>query len=158
MLRKLYRPYFYNLRIGKVFVLLGVILMLTACFPGVYKLDIPQGNILEKEKIDQIKPGMTKRQVRYVLGTPLMVDSFNQDRWDYYYSHRYYLPGNSEAIERKARLVLLFEKGQLVTIDKIMPEDFFPSATPGSAAVPASTTPPPLLPEPDLPPELPEPE
>ncbi|MCV6614017.1 MAG: outer membrane protein assembly factor BamE [Cellvibrionaceae bacterium] len=55
-------------------------------FPGVYSLDIQQGNIVTQEMVDQLKPGMTKRQVRFVLGTPLVADTFNPDRWDYYYS------------------------------------------------------------------------
>lgn len=125
-------------------------LLLSACIPGVYKLDIPQGNVLEREKIDQVKTGMTKRQVRYVLGTPLLIDSFNQDRWDYYYSHRYYLPGNNEPIMRQAHLTLWFEKGQLVKIDKKLPDDFFPPAETGSAVTPASAVTPPELPEADL--------
>lgn len=139
----------------RVFVVLCAILVLPACFPGVYKLDIPQGNILEKEKMEQVKTGMTKRQVRYLLGTPLIMDSFNQDRWDYYYSHQYYLPGNSEPVLRKARLVLSFEKGQLVTMDKQMPENFFPPAVQGSATTAIPDLRPPDVPEPDLPPELP---
>jgi len=147
---------FHNLQIGKVFLLLSLVLMLGACFPGVYKLDIPQGNILEKEKMDQIKLGMTKRQVRYVLGTPLLIDSFNQDRWDYYYSHQYYLPGKSEAVVRKAHLVLSFEKGQLVKVDKMMPEDFFPPIATESAVTPAVTMPSPLVPEPRMPEDLPQ--
>lgn len=143
-------------RLVVVFVV-GSSLLLSACFPGVYKLDIPQGNILEKEKIDQVKTGMTKRQVRYVLGTPLLMDSFNQDRWDYYYSHRYYLPGSSEPIVRQAQLTLFFEKSQLVKIDKKMPEDFFPPAAAGSAVTPTSAVTAPELPEPELPePEMPQ--
>ncbi len=55
-------------------------------FPGVYSLDIQQGNIITQDMVDQLKPGMTKRQVRFVLGTPLVADTFNPDRWDYYYS------------------------------------------------------------------------
>jgi outer membrane protein assembly factor BamE len=126
-------------------------LLLSACFPGVYKLDIPQGNVLEKEKIDQVKTGMTKRQVRYVLGTPLLIDSFNQDRWDYYYSHRYYLPGNSEPILRQAQLTLFFEKGQLVKMDKKMPDDFFPPAATAAEVTPSTAVTAPEVPEPDLP-------
>jgi outer membrane protein assembly factor BamE len=154
--RKPYSSYFYNLQFGKVFLLSVAALMLTACFPGVYKLDIPQGNILEKDKMEQIKEGMSKRQVRYVLGTPLLMDTFNQDRWDYHYSHRYYLPGSREATVRQAHLILFFEKGQLVKIDKVMPEDFFPPEKSGSAVTPESTMPSPLVPEPDLPEELPQ--
>lgn len=55
-------------------------------FPGVYKIDVQQGNIVTQEMIDQLKPGMTKRQVRFIMGTPLVADTFDQDRWDYFYS------------------------------------------------------------------------
>lgn len=54
-------------------------------FPGVHKIPIEQGNILSSDQIEQLKPGMTKSQVEYVLGTPLIKDSFNTDRWDYQY-------------------------------------------------------------------------
>ena len=55
-------------------------------FPGVHKVDIQQGNIVDQEMIDKLREGMTKSQVRFVLGTPLVVDTFNQSRWDYFYS------------------------------------------------------------------------
>ena len=74
-------------------VLLCVIslsLLSTGCswvqFPGVHKVDVQQGNIVDQEMIDKLRLGMTKSQVRYVLGTPLVVDTFNQSRWDYFYS------------------------------------------------------------------------
>ncbi|WP_157484954.1 outer membrane protein assembly factor BamE [Gilvimarinus polysaccharolyticus] len=55
-------------------------------FPGVHKINIQQGHILTEEMISQLEPGLNKRQVRYILGTPLIDDIFNDDRWDYYYS------------------------------------------------------------------------
>ena len=55
-------------------------------FPSVYRTEIHQGNIVEQEMVDQLKLGMTKAQVRFVLGTPLIADTFDQDRWDYYHS------------------------------------------------------------------------
>ncbi|WP_020209138.1 outer membrane protein assembly factor BamE [Gilvimarinus chinensis] len=55
-------------------------------FPGVHKINIQQGHIITEEMIGQLEPGMNKRQVRYILGTPLIDDVFNDDRWDYYYS------------------------------------------------------------------------
>ena len=58
-------------------------------FPGVYRLKILQGNYLEQEMADQLEVGMTKRQVRYVMGTPLIQDTFNPDRWDYYFAVRH---------------------------------------------------------------------
>jgi len=70
--------------------LISLSLFSTGCswvkFPGVHKVDVQQGNIVDQEMIDKLRPGMTKSQVRFVLGTPLVVDTFNQSRWDYYYS------------------------------------------------------------------------
>lgn len=65
-------------------------LLLTACasgrIPGVYRIDIQQGNILTPDRVRQLSPGMEKRQVRFLLGTPLIVDAFDPDRWNYLYS------------------------------------------------------------------------
>ena len=55
-------------------------------FPGVYKIDIQQGNVLTQDMINQLRPGMTREQVSYVMGSPLLPDSYNNDRWDYIYS------------------------------------------------------------------------
>lgn len=70
--------------------LISLSLLSTGCswvkFPGVHKVDVQQGNIVDQEMIDKLRPGMTKSQVRFVLGTPLVVDTFNQSRWDYYYN------------------------------------------------------------------------
>ena len=57
-------------------------------FPGVYKIPIDQGNIVTQEMVDQLKPGMTESQVLYILGSPLLKDTFNEQRWDYLYSER----------------------------------------------------------------------
>jgi len=57
-------------------------------FPWVYKINVQQGHIITQEMVDQLKIGMTKRQVRYVLGTSLLPDTFNDDRWDYPYTIR----------------------------------------------------------------------
>jgi outer membrane protein assembly factor BamE len=68
--------------------LVFLLLTITACseFPLVYKIDIEQGNIIEQEAVDQLIPGLTKSQVRFILGTPINIDTFNQQRWDYIYS------------------------------------------------------------------------
>lgn len=67
-------------------------------YPNVHKLVIRQGNIIDQEMIDQLRPGLTRSQVRYILGTPLIADTFNQSRWDYYYSIK--VPGLKEMRER----------------------------------------------------------
>jgi outer membrane protein assembly factor BamE len=67
------------------------LLLLSACgvprIPGItpYKPDIQQGNYLSQDLISQVKPGMTREQVRFLLGTPLLTDIFHADRWDYVY-------------------------------------------------------------------------
>lgn len=102
------QPY---LRAGLALV---AIALLSACsiprlqFPGVYKIDIQQGNIITQEMIDQLRPGMTKRQVIFVMGTPLVRDPFHQDRWDYIYS---YQPGGG--IRGQERVTMYFEDDML---------------------------------------------
>lgn len=71
-------------------LLLSLLLMsMTACgfigFPGVYKINIEQGNIVTQEDVDKLEQGMTRRQVRFILGTPLIEDTFDRSRWDYHY-------------------------------------------------------------------------
>ena len=56
--------------------------------PFVYKMTVQQGNVITEEQVAQLQPGMTKRQVTYLLGTPLLTDFFNTDRWDYVYTIR----------------------------------------------------------------------
>lgn len=57
-------------------------------FPGVHKLDLQQGNIIDQEKLDQLAVGMSRAQVQFVMGTPLVADTFDLDRWDYVYEFR----------------------------------------------------------------------
>ena len=70
-------------------VLLLAALCLSACsfvgFPGVYKINVEQGNIVTPEMVGQLQPGMSRRQVRFILGSPLIEHSFDRDRWDYSY-------------------------------------------------------------------------
>ena len=80
-------------------------------FPGVYKISIPQGNIITQEMVDQLRPGITKRQVIFVMGTPLVRDPYHQDRWDYVYNFQ---PGGGE--RGQERLSVLFENDQLVSL------------------------------------------
>ncbi len=53
---------------------------------GVYRLDVQQGNLVTQEQVSKVKPGMSRLEVRNVLGTPLLQDAFNADRWDYVYN------------------------------------------------------------------------
>lgn len=55
-------------------------------FPGVYRATIQQGNVVTQEMVDRLRPGMTRRQVRFVLGEPVVANAFRADRWDYLYT------------------------------------------------------------------------
>ena len=79
--------------------------------PLMYRPDIQQGNVITQEMINMLKPGMTKRQVTYTLGTPGLVDSFHLNRWDYVYT----LKENAQEMEQK-NLTLFFENDRLVRI------------------------------------------
>jgi len=87
-------------------------------FPGVYKIDIQQGNVITQDMVDQLRPGMTKRQVQYVMGTPLIEDTFNQSRWDYVYSLQ---PGGES--RQQESISLFFENDLLSHFNG----DFIPS-------------------------------
>lgn len=63
-----------------------------------YKIDVQQGNVLTQEMVSQLKPGLTKDQVRFILGTPVLVDVFHANRWDYVYRLQ---KGNTGAVEMR---------------------------------------------------------
>ncbi|HHJ39716.1 MAG: hypothetical protein AXA67_08440 [Methylothermaceae bacteria B42] len=94
-------------------------LVLTGC---VYKIDIQQGNIVSQSQVDQLKPGMNPDQVRYVMGTPLLMDPFHPNRWDYVYSFQ----KGGKAMELQ-HLTLLFRDQQLAGLQG----DFHPQPKPG---------------------------
>ena len=73
-----------------------------------YKIDVQQGNVVTQEMVEKLKPGMTKSQVRFVLGTPLIVDTFRENRWDYAYVRQ----EKGELIEQQ-RLTIFFANERL---------------------------------------------
>jgi outer membrane protein assembly factor BamE len=79
--------------------------------PFVYKMTVQQGNILTEQMVNQLEMGMTREQVRYLLGTPLLTDMFHTDRWDYIYT----IKRGHKPMETK-RLTLWFEEDQLASI------------------------------------------
>nr|VFK53807.1 MAG: outer membrane protein assembly factor BamE [Candidatus Kentron sp. TC] len=82
-------------------------------FPNiVYKVDVQQGNVVTQEMLDQLKRGMDKRKVRFILGTPLIVSAFNKDRWDYVYLFQ-----SGGEIREQSRISLFFKDDKLRHID-----------------------------------------
>ena len=102
--------------------LLAVVVLATgaaACtavprIPGItpYRMEIQQGNFVSQDMVSQLKPGMSKEQVRFILGTPLVTDIFHAERWDYVYWRE-----TSDGRREQRRLIVHFDKGQLARID-----------------------------------------
>lgn len=74
-----------------------------------YRINIVQGNFVSKEAYDQLKPGMTRDQVRQLLGTPLLTDMFHANRWDYVF---YFKRGNASVVQER-HLIVYFDADAL---------------------------------------------
>ena len=79
--------------------------------PRVYKLSVQQGNVITQEMVDRLKPGMTRNQVEFVMGKPVLGDPFNDDQWVYVYTLE--VP---DYFNQVFKMVLAFEDDTLATI------------------------------------------
>jgi outer membrane protein assembly factor BamE len=94
-----------------------VVALLAAGCEGVsvirpYKMDIQQGNVVTPEMVARLQPGMTRAQVRFTLGTPLVVDPFRADRWDYVYLYT-----KQGVVTEQRRIVLVFKDDRLARVE-----------------------------------------
>ena len=80
---------------------------------GIYKPKITQGNIIDEKNLKVVKQGMTKEQVAYVLGQPILDNIFNQDNWDYVYTVKI---SGKKSIQKT--LSLVFKENKLISITK----------------------------------------
>ena len=102
-----------------------LLLALAAASGGcVYRVNIQQGNFLDAKAVAQIAVGMTRSQVRFLLGTPMIADSFHPERWDYLY---YAKEGRTQKVERR-HFVIYFEEEKVGRIER--PEGEFKNPTP----------------------------
>lgn len=90
-------------------------------FPGVYRINVDQGNIVDQDMVDQLKPEMTRRQVRFVLGTPIIEDTFNNDRWDYVRVLR-----RGDDVLFRTQLTVIFENDVLADVEGDLVSDNWP--------------------------------
>jgi outer membrane protein assembly factor BamE len=96
---------------------LALLALVTLAWPlagCVYRPDIQQGNLLLIDDVEQVKPGMTRSQVRYLLGTPMVSDPFVPDRWDYIYTFQ---RGRDRNVDR-SHFVVHFEGDKVTRIEK----------------------------------------
>ena len=92
-----------------------LILLLAGLAGCVYRIDIQQGNLLEQDAIDQVEIGMTRSQVQFLLGTPMVADAFHANRWDYAY---YFRRGRSRDVFKRWFVVHFDEDNRVVRLDR----------------------------------------
>ncbi len=90
----------------------------------VYRIDIQQGNYLEGRTVDKLEVGMTRSQVRYLLGTPMVPDSFDKDRWDYLY---YFKRGRLQRAQER-HLIVWFKEDKVAKFERDNVPDSAPQA------------------------------
>ncbi|MFT7009224.1 MAG: outer membrane protein assembly factor BamE [Colwellia sp.] len=94
--------------------IMTIALSLSACSSWVYRIDIPQGNYLEQKSIDKIQVGMTKEQVKFILGSPVIVDTFDKDTWNYVYRFK---SGRNAELDSQKSFTIKFADNKLISAD-----------------------------------------
>ncbi len=109
------------------FLIAGCSMPTLPTLPGLtpYKMDVQQGNVVTQEMISKVQSGMTRNQVRFALGTPLVVDPFRNDRWDYVYYFQ-----KAGVVAEHRRIAVIFKDDKLVRIEG----DVVPAGTGATAA------------------------
>lgn len=97
--------------------------------PWVYRIEIQQGNVITQDDVNQLKVGISKRQVLFLLGTPMLADPFHADRWDYVY---FFEPGSSAGEAEEKRVTLFFQDDKLTSITGDLQPDPAASDEPAS--------------------------
>jgi len=87
-------------------------LTLSACSSWVFRYDVAQGNYLEQKSIDKLQVGMTKEQVKFILGSPVVVDAFDNDTWSYVYKLK---SGRNKDFDQKRQFIINFSDDKLIS-------------------------------------------
>ena len=103
----------------KTFLFLTLILIITGCsLPKLFQVVINQGNLIDDEMLGKLEAGMTESQVKYIMGTPLISDTFYPGRWDYYTSI-----AQGDNVYTETKVTLYFEEGLLVKWEGDLPAE-----------------------------------
>ncbi len=107
-----------------LFLLLSA--LLAGCMLAPHKIDIQQGNYVDQAMVAKLKAEMTRSQVRFILGTPLIADVFHQNRWDYVY-----LTGKANDVHARHKITVIFDGDKLKHVEgDIVPADILSQAAP----------------------------
>lgn len=97
----------------KLLIYIGISFILSSTGCAVHRPDVQQGNIIEKRELDKLKAGMSRKQVIFLLGNPMLRDTFHKDRWDYVYTLK---SGETDAFQQHS-MTLYFKKDKLSKIE-----------------------------------------
>ncbi len=106
----------YMIKSISIYLLLAAFISVSGCSSRlftVYRIDVQQGNIVDPAKVEQLQIGMTKEQVQFLMGTPLITDVFHPDRWDYVY---HLIPDYGD--NERRHVAIFFEGDSVVNIEK----------------------------------------
>jgi len=98
--------------VNKLPLILLLLVLGTSGCTLLYVPDVQQGNVISDDMLAKLKPGMTTNQVRFVLGSPLILDPFHKERWDYFYSYRDY---DKDTFEKNT-VTVLFDNGKMTEV------------------------------------------
>ncbi|MDH3689573.1 MAG: outer membrane protein assembly factor BamE [Gammaproteobacteria bacterium] len=89
-----------------------VMLITSACIKP-YRVEVQQGNVVTQEMLNELKVGMSPGEVRFVLGTPMLIDAFHPDRWDYYYGYH----SGRLSKKKQHRITVVFENDKFIRLE-----------------------------------------
>lgn len=95
----------------RLVIIVGCLLSWALAGCSIHRIEIQQGNIIEPEKREKLATGMTRKQVQFLLGTPMITDPFHRNRWDYVFYQR-----QGDRVQKHTQLTLLFENDKLAKI------------------------------------------
>lgn len=106
--------YSYIPRVRRLSLVAAMLVAVALTGGCVYRINIQQGNLLDADLIEQVEVGMTRTQIRYLLGTPLVSNPFDKDRWDYFY---YFKAGKTRE-KTTQHFVVFFDGDQVSRVDR----------------------------------------
>lgn len=112
------------MKFKNLLVILTATIMLSACADWIFRIDIPQGNFLDEKDVQKLRIAMTKEQVVYVLGKPVLEDSFDHDTWYYLYQMKRGMKQRGEDFRKELTIIFVDGKITEVTGDFELDEDF----------------------------------
>ncbi|NCP65331.1 MAG: outer membrane protein assembly factor BamE [Paraglaciecola sp.] len=112
------------MKFRNLIVVLSATLMLSACADWIFRIDVPQGNFLDEKDVKKLRIAMTKEQVVYVLGKPVVEDSFDHDTWYYLYQMKRGMKKRGDDFRKELKIVFVDDKVSEVVGDFELSEDF----------------------------------